>query len=196
MKNVIIFAVGAGVGSLLTWMFIKDKYKQIADEEIESVVQRFKDRRRMEMEKEETEEPIEPAKVDPVVSTYNSIIDTMDYSVTRDYAETDDIYTVKVEVGEEILKPEIIDADEFGDMEGYDTNTLTYYADGIIADDDGDLVFEHKTLIGDALQHFDENNLVYVRNANELCDYEIYKDSKTYAEVFGELYPPVEGVFE
>lgn len=193
MKNVIIFAVGAGVGSLLTWMFIKDKYKQIADEEIESVVQRFKDRRRMEVEKEE---PIEPVKVDNTVAQYNSIIDTMDYSVTRDYAETDDIYTVKVEVGEEILKPEIIDADEFGDMEGYDTDTLTYYSDGIIANDDGNLVLEHKTLIGDALQHFDENNLVYVRNANELCDYEIYKDDKTYAEVFGELAYPVEGVFE
>ena len=193
MKNVIIFAVGAGVGSLLTWMFIKDKYKQIADEEIESVVQRFKDRRKNEVEKEDT---IETTKVDNTVAKYNSIIDTMDYSKTTNYSnDNDDLYTVKVEEKEEFIKPEIIDADDFG-MEDYDTETLTYYADGIIADDDGNLVFEHKTLIGDALQHFDEDNLVYVRNANELCDYEIYKDEKTYAEVFGELTPPVEGVFE
>jgi hypothetical protein len=193
MKNVIIFAVGAGVGSLLTWMFVKDYYKQIADEEIESVVQRFKDRKKDE---EEKEEPIETTKVDSTVTEYNSIIDTMDYSNVTNYSDDDDLYTVKVEEKEEFIKPMIIDADEFGDMEGYDTNTLTYYSDGIIADDDGDLVFEHETLIGDALKHFDEDNLVYVRNANELCDYEIYKDEKTYAEVFGELYPPVEGVFE
>ena len=182
MKNVIIFTVGAGVGSLLTWMFVKDYYKKIADEEIESVVERFKDRR-----KEETVEKIENDKVNDDSNGYTSIIDSMDYSTTTNYSNDDDLYTVKVEEKEEFIKPMIIDADEFGDEEGYDTETLTYYSDGIIADDDGDLVFEHETLIGDALEHFDEDNLVYVRNVNELCDYEIYKDSKTYKEVFGSL---------
>ena len=44
MKNVIIFSVGVGVGSLLTWMIVRGKYKKLADEEIKSVVDRFKNK--------------------------------------------------------------------------------------------------------------------------------------------------------
>ena len=44
MNKVIPFVFGAAVGSVVTWLAVKQYYKRIADEEIESVVQRFKDR--------------------------------------------------------------------------------------------------------------------------------------------------------
>lgn len=46
MKNVLIFILGGAVGSLVTWKLVEGKYKKLADEEIASVVGRFKDKKR------------------------------------------------------------------------------------------------------------------------------------------------------
>ena len=41
LKNTIIFAVGAAVGSAVTWKLLKTKYEQIANEEIASVKETY-----------------------------------------------------------------------------------------------------------------------------------------------------------
>ena len=41
ISNIIIFAVGAAIGSAVTWKFAKNKYSKIADEEIRSVKETF-----------------------------------------------------------------------------------------------------------------------------------------------------------
>ena len=41
-SNLVIFATGAVVGSLATWQFVKKKYEQLAQEEIDSVKEAFK----------------------------------------------------------------------------------------------------------------------------------------------------------
>ena len=41
ISNIIIFAVGAAIGSAVTWKVVKDKYSKIADEEIRSVKETF-----------------------------------------------------------------------------------------------------------------------------------------------------------
>ena len=45
VKNALIFVVGAAIGSVTTWYFVKDKYKKIADEEIESVKEYYSNRK-------------------------------------------------------------------------------------------------------------------------------------------------------
>ena len=37
LSKILFFAAGAIVGSVATWKFVEEKYKRIADEEIESV---------------------------------------------------------------------------------------------------------------------------------------------------------------
>ena len=44
MKYGICFIVGAGIGSVVTWKLLEEKYKKLADEEIASVVETFKNR--------------------------------------------------------------------------------------------------------------------------------------------------------
>ena len=41
--NVLMFAVGAAIGSAVTWKVVKTKYEKIAQEEIESVKEAFAD---------------------------------------------------------------------------------------------------------------------------------------------------------
>ena len=42
MKNLLCFVAGAAIGSVVTWKLIEKKYKDLADEEIESVIETFK----------------------------------------------------------------------------------------------------------------------------------------------------------
>ena len=44
LNNFVIFAVGAAIGSAVTWKFVKTKYERIADEEIASVKERYSQR--------------------------------------------------------------------------------------------------------------------------------------------------------
>ena len=41
LNNVLIFAVGAAIGSAVTWKLLKTKYERIAQEEIDSVKEVF-----------------------------------------------------------------------------------------------------------------------------------------------------------
>ena len=44
LNKAFIFAAGAIIGSAVTWKIVKTKYEQIANEEIESVKERFRNR--------------------------------------------------------------------------------------------------------------------------------------------------------
>ena len=44
LSKIVIFAVGAGIGSAVTWKLLKAKYEQIAQEEIDSVKEVFSKR--------------------------------------------------------------------------------------------------------------------------------------------------------
>ena len=41
LNNVLIFAAGVGIGSVVTWKIVKTKYDQIIQEEIDSVKEAF-----------------------------------------------------------------------------------------------------------------------------------------------------------
>ena len=66
MKAVISFVAGAAIGSLLAWKFAKDKYERIAQEEIDSVKEYYKEAAEEEeilinpprIEEEDIEEPV------------------------------------------------------------------------------------------------------------------------------------------
>lgn len=83
-------------------------------------------------------------------------------------------------------KPYVIPPNDFGNIDEYDTDTLVYYADNILADDDGELIEDVESTVGfDALASFGkygEDDAVYVRNEQLKCDYEILLDKKRFME--------------
>ena len=90
-----------------------------------------------------------------------------------------------------MLAPRIISPDEFGDQDGYDKVSLTYYSDGTVTDDDDRAMNENEveeTIGKDSLTHFGEyeDDSVFVRNDRLKADYEILMDQRTYAEVLQE----------
>ena len=51
--NVLMFAVGAAIGSAVTWKIVKTKYDRIVQEEIESIREAFDNNCSDDQEKEE-----------------------------------------------------------------------------------------------------------------------------------------------
>ena len=170
MNKIFIFTLGAAVGSVVTWKLVKDKYARIAQEEIDSVKEVFSKRNKPEESVEEKDE--EPVPEPEEVAEYKSIINNCGYSVVE-----------RVETMHD--KPYVIEPEIFGEDPDYETISLTYYADGVLTDENNCIIDpgEIESLIGEeSLDHFGEyeDDSVFVRNEERKTDYEILAIQSNY----------------
>lgn len=179
LSKVVIFSLGAAVGTVVSWRILKQKYEQIAREEIASVKEVFSRRRN---EASNTVNTVDDTKrpEDAENEEYNRI--------ARDY---NTISSVQNEEGSRMKKPYIISPDVFGDVDGYECVSLTYYADGVLTDEVDEVIENREDIVcKDFVDHFGENegdeDTVYVRNDKTRCDYEILYDARNYKDVCGE----------
>ena len=192
MKNLLCFVVGAAIGSVVTWKLIEKKYKDLADEEIESVKETFKNRK-PRITKDEVKETVEKVinKWKEPKETINNIVSVEGYSTENEEETKEDDesnYTVDVDPGVEVIIPYVITPEQFGEFTEYGTKTLTYYADNVLTDEIDNPITsgEMETMIGpDALDHFGEyeDDSVYIRDEMNEMDYEILKSEKMFSEI-------------
>lgn len=181
VTNFVMFAMGAAVGSVITWHCVKKKYEQIAQEEIDSVKAVFmKKDPDMEVTVSETPHQAEPRKVEekPSISEYAALLKNEGYT---NYSGTG-----KEEQTSMNDKPYVISPEEFGEYEEYEKISLTYYGDQVLADENDELVEDVEGAVGfESLTHFGEyeDDSVFVRNDRLKCDYEILLDQRTYSDV-------------
>lgn len=173
MNKFFIFAAGAAIGSFVTWRLVKGKYERIANEEIESVKEVFSRRYSENNEASDTDEGTdEPTPTPEEVAEYKKIINNNGYSNVE-----------RVETMHD--KPYVIPPEDFADDPDYETVSLTYYADGVLTDEDNCIIDpgEIEDLIGEeSLDHFGEyeDDSVFVRNEERKTDYEILRVMSNY----------------
>ena len=182
LQNIIAFLAGAGISSVVTWQLLKKKYAQMAQEEIDSVKEVFSKKNKPDIEKiEETQECVEGEEYDEeeVVETpYSKILTDLQYTSSNetrgDKMKGNGIY--------------VIPPDDFDEV-GYETVSLTYYADGVLAYDGSDEIVEDiDDVVGsESLNTFGEyeDDSVFVRNDELKIDYEILLDKRNYSDVVG-----------
>lgn len=176
LSNLIIFTAGAAIGSVATWYFVKTKYEQIAQEEIDSVKEVFS---KFVGETDTAVDDIQEA-----VHEVKNIIEEQGYT---NYSN------IKQEKGDaaKMNGPKVISSKEFDDLADYDVYCLTYYeGDKVLADECDEPIEDIVGMIGeDALSHFgkdeEDPDTVYVKDDEEESRYEIVLDSRSYAEVCG-----------
>lgn len=187
------FIVGASAGSLITWKFVEKKYKQIAQEEIDSVKETYAKMRKDDLEAKQADleaakaklhpaesEKVETPEVQPEeVKEYEDVITRHNYTSYSNNIN---------EKGGDVMTdiPYVISPDEFGDYPDYETISLTYYNDKVLTDEYNEIVDDIDDLIGeDSLNHFGEyeDDSVFVRNDALKVDYEILLDSANYSDI-------------
>lgn len=193
--KVFIFAAGAALGSAVTWKLVKTKYEQISNEEIESVKEHFKkmyeeaDSKPDEVESIEEAEPIsvntekhaDDGKADMNVIEYAKIISKEKYAVDENETKEGD------DVMEEYGGPRVISPEEFGENTNYEVLSFTYYADGILTDEDDHVISNPEDYIGDeALNSFGEyeDDSVFVVDDDIETYYEILLDESNYSDKY------------
>ena len=195
--NVLLFAVGAAIGSAVTWRIVKTRYERIAQEEIDSVKMAFNELMANQLSEDEREkEPdvwhgrhrqIDWSELEDLEDEEDDEEDdnTSDF---QEYGRLIDNYTNNEEKGgaKRMAKaPYVIAPYDFGELDDYRKFELTYYADGVLEDEDYNIINDSEELIGrDSLNTFGEyeDDAVFVRNEALRSDFQILKDYRTYAE--------------
>jgi hypothetical protein len=180
-----IFVLGVTVGSVVTWRYVKKKYEQIAQDEIDSVKEAFSKREVDFTEDTEVRIKADNAKEKPNIVEYAAWLRERGYTNYSDMAADEKPEEVKEEPMS-VDKPYVISPEEFGNLDDYEMISLTYYADQILADDNDVIVDDVEDIVGfDSLNSFGEyeDDSVFVRNDRLKCDYEILLDQREYLDV-------------
>lgn len=182
------FIIGAASGATVAWYLLKDKYETLAQEEIDSVKEVFA-RREQEMKDETVKRNVaegikDSDRTKPDLKEYAEQLKKNGYTRYSDLSADDG------GVSDKQTKPYVIPPEQFGDNEEHEQISLTYYADGVLADENDEVIEDVEDAVGiDSLNHFGEyeDDSVFVRNDARKCDYEILLDQRTYSEVAEEM---------
>lgn len=195
IKGIFIFAIGALSGTFVGAQIAKKKYEEIANEEIEEIrdyyrkinkeladqlVDKTAEPEKVEEPKEEVEEIVEERK------QYENIIKRGNYMAVDEEEQNnvcDEAYP--------------IDPSEFGNEGKNATETLTYFADGVLVNEVDEVVEDPDLVVGrhhiDIFNEFPDATCVYVRNDLDGMDYEIIKDDWCWSDFNEKGYaPPIE----
>lgn len=184
MKNSVItgfsFLLGMGIGAYVTYMYVKDMYAEIAQEEINSVkeayIKKTKNLQRDVITEDEKKEKVDEAKNKPDISEYAAKLKENGYTNYSEISQEDN----DVEV------PYVIAPEDYGENDEYETISLTYYSDGVLTDEDDEVITNPGKLVGeDFVSHFGdyEDDSVFIRNDDRKIDFEILMDYRTYQDV-------------
>lgn len=175
-KYILVFTLGAAVGSVVTWKILKTKYEEKLNEEIESVKETFSSKQ-TEKKTEAISEPVKTKEQRMSPTSYGQM------TMNLGYTSSSDAVCDEKEIS-------IIMPDEFGQFSDYKQMYLTYYADNVLAhdDDDGLLDDVENTIGSEFLDRFGEYEagVVHVRNDALMTDFEISLDTRPYSAVVGD----------
>ena len=162
--GVIFFAGGTYLGFKFAKLLLKEKYEREAQAEIDSVKATFREIRENEFKPQNESKRFADLKHE------------LGYSEEEKPAPT--------------LLPRVIPPEDFGTLD-YEQVSLTYYSDGVLADDDDHAMDDdeiEESVGKESLTHFGEyeDDSVYVRNDRVKVDYEILSDPRSYKDILNE----------
>lgn len=190
MNNVIYstiaFISGAAIGAVVAWRvtdkIVEEKYSKISQDEINSVKEKFTVPK-IKLSDKNDDGPIikvnVPPSNKPSLSEYaKKVKEYVNYSNAEANEETKKIKTIK---------PFVISPDEYGEDDEYDQQELTYYADGILADEDDEILDADEVIGKDSLNHIGdyEDDAVHVKNEARKTYYEVLVDERSYETATG-----------
>lgn len=192
LSHVIAFVAGAAVGYFSANYLLKDKYEKRFQQEVSSTIEAFKTNKNEEYKKSDevtlNGEKLKAVSDEVVVANikeYAKNIGKHDYSEVNDDKPSEE----SKDDGIDHTKPYVITEEEVDAYMNYSITQWNYYADGVLTDENNEIVEDVSTTIGkEAFEHLKKTSesAIYVRNDLLELDYEILKNEMTYAELLEE----------
>lgn len=215
LQTILIVIASAGISGAAGYFIAKNKYEKKADEEIESVKKAFNEhlneltksgekidipmtrngyskysKKKLSEKKTKKESDREPLPTDPVVVD-NYIDYSAPYRTSSKNVKTEKKFVEDEKGAASNDEPYIISPDDFM-ASSYESSTLLYYADGVLADSDNNVISSYIGLIGPkALNSFGQyqEDTVFVRNDKLKTDFEIILDTREFSKIRRENNP-------
>lgn len=198
MHKAIIFIGGVAVGSFVTWRLLKEKYIRQTQEEINEVREHYRKKKESEEVTVDSNGATETNEKPDLIEyaaklTKNGYIDYTNPK-SLDKATGDMIDAVVQKDNEESLDPVIlndpsyqppyiISPEDFAIDDEYTIVNLNYYIDGVLTDEDDNIVANVDDVVGlENLNHMGEyeDDALHIRNENYKCEYEILLSRRLY----------------
>lgn len=202
LSKVAIFVAGAAIGSAVTWKIMYDRSEKIIEQEIEDFQKYMlekvgnlmtadivpNDKADGEEENNEDVKPMDDLKPQTSVdmTAYKKLIKRKGYTNYAAGEGAEENEEDDEDEMEDTDAPYVISPDEFGEMLGYETISLSYYEDKVLTDEDDNVIEDVGSTVGwESLDHFGEyeDDSVFVRNDKRKCDYEILLEPRKYSDV-------------
>lgn len=198
MYKVIIFIGGVAAGSFVTWRLLKEKYIRQTQEEINEVREHYRKKKESEEVTVDSNGATETNEKPDLIAyaaklTKNGYID---YTNPKNLVKAtgDTIDAVIQKTNEESLDPVIlndpsyqppyiISPEDFAIDDEYTIVNLNYYIDGVLTDEDDNIVENVDDVVGlENLNHMGEyeDDALHIRNENYKCEYEILLSRRLY----------------
>ncbi|MCF8018153.1 MAG: hypothetical protein K9L62_02020 [Vallitaleaceae bacterium] len=203
LVNLAFLTVGVSIGVASTWYYFKNKYEEQAKIDLDERLNRqlnseVKKKVKFKQDIDNSDEMGLPTDISadrltvpekPNLGEYANMVKKMDYSSFSNENKTDEPSIDVVPDDDPDDPPYIINPDDFGDHEEYDLVTLTYYSDGVLTDQDDELIEDIDGMVGyEALSRFKDFKIdcLYVRNDRLGSDYEIISDLRRFDDVLSD----------
>lgn len=197
---------GAFVGYRWAYRRLEAKFADIAEQEIDSMRDHFRKRLVARDEKppvEELKKVVKDAGYDVTDPTQNGEVavapvpEPETRNVFEDTAvDPQEDWDYEAELAQRSPeKPYVIHIDEYGEQEGHEEMSLTWYADDVLSDQQDKLVDDPNRVVGmENLDKFghgsNDSTIVYIRNEKLGVDIEVSKSDHTYAQAVHGMDPP------
>lgn len=183
-NSILGFIIGAALGSVITWAVSKSEYEKRMNEELKTL------RKRPEEEKSENDiSENESVEDDANSEEKDKEAEMMEYArkiKENKYTNYENASAKSEEEKVRVDKPYVISPEEFGELDDYDKFSLILYSDGVLTDEDDNVVDDVENTVGhESLNTFGqyEDDSVYVRNDALKHDYEILLDERRYRDI-------------
>ena len=195
-KNIIIstasFIIGSAAGFALGYFISKNKYLNMAEKEISSVKKVYEKHFMNVNAKNDNDEKSTTASDVTTHTEENEKKKYKNYAAAYNGSESKEVTVTNsidrndkpsIPKPKKHVTPYVISPDEYRDSP-YEAQTLIWYADKILTDDDGNVIHNINEVIGpEALSTFGryEDDAVYVRDDENKIDYEIIWNPKKFS---------------
>jgi hypothetical protein len=210
-KNIMMFTLGAAIGSLFTYLYMNEKQQRMLEEEEELrdlLVKHKFGLSSMNLDGSGDYLPIETEseRSNRLELIGKSVDERLNEEVEQEkkvlimnrdrYKKIATNYSNSPEIPEPTSKPVrtlpyVISFEDFCESEdAHDKITITYYAgDGVLVDEDEEIIDDVERLVGEnnLINKFgegsDDPDVLYVRNERLAIDYEVIRQHTSYGEV-------------
>lgn len=182
------FIAGGIVGYVIGRLSTKKKYVNLANEEVDSVkkaLTEYYENKPVEERKKPEGAQKEEKKTGSLISKssyegYPNRQESQYTNYTNRYASTNNNKPSKNDIKKKVY---VISPEEFGEEDGYETHTLYWYKDEVLADDDWNVEHDILGTLGEGWkEHLKESDAVYVRNDIFKIDYEVLLSDRYYID--------------